>query len=266
MKKIKVNLCLILIAFLLSLTSCHKVSGNQLDFNYFSSDIVFSNGVSNLDTGVGTEFSIDVNNQTLIAKSSNNYNNSNLVISGGTAPRYLIDVKEGYEGAEKYLNALHISDNDKSVIYTQGYLINGLVFGICNVYKDTVGYLSGGGNYGEEEIAYSVYFSYNNLTDEFSIIYKISNAMIVAFSNEQIIFWQNKKLYSKNINTNEVKFLCKDYSYDSGLQHQSIGNVYFNNDYVIFYFMKAKLFSDRFYSYIYNFTSGKLIKLEVINT
>lgn len=256
-RRIAVSLCLLFLTFVL--TSCHRVAGNQLDFGYLPFDID-EYGIAKIEIGDSPLY-IDVQNGQY-ERGNGEYvqRADNLVVEGGTAPRYELSAKEGYEGILDDLLGLQI-DDEKSVIYTQGYLIDGVVLGICNVYYDTVGYLSGGGNYGEEEIAYSVYYRYDNQSDTFTVLEKVNGAMMVAFSGDTVLYWKKENMYAYAVNSDEERFLCKDYSYDSGLQHQSHGLISFNEKYALFLFRKAKGNKDTYYLFLYGFEEGSLLKL-----
>lgn len=153
------------------------------------------NGIIDINGG-GYSFKIDYNNSSFIKDkyvSSDKFESIKkmTIIEGGTMPRYSFDVKEGYEKNENYVRSLDLGTK-RSVIYSIGYLLGDYVYGICNVYKQTCGYLSGGGRICEEDIAYSVYYRYDNSTDEFMNLYKAIDALIIAFSNDKAIYWKNK--------------------------------------------------------------------------
>lgn len=243
------------------LTACHKISGNQLDFYYLPASFTLSDGIVRVQSGHGTIFHINYPAKEFSETNDGEYGYEQPPIEGGTAPRYLLSIADEYKGIEDDLLRLKIEEKENSVIYTQGYLIDGAIYGICNVYKDTVGYLSGGGNYGLEEISHAVYYRYDHSLDEFEILTKIDSVALLAFSESQVIYWKNKKLYACDTRTNEETFLCDDKSFDEGLQHSSRGQVYFNDEYVLFYFVKAKGSKDICYAYLYSFSTKKLCQL-----
>ncbi len=243
------------------LTSCRKLSGNQLDFYYLPASFTLSDGVTDIQSGNGQVFHVDYTAKTISVTNDGEYGYPPPPIEGGTAPRYLLSIADEYKGVEDDLLKLHVEGNENSVIYTQGYLIDENIYGICNVYEDTVGYLSGGGNYGVEEISHAVYYRYDDSTDEFTVLSKIDGVAMLAFSGEQVIYWKNKKLFALDTRTNEEVFLCDDNSYDEGVQRQSRGSVYFNDEHVLFYFVKAKGAKEACYAYLYSFSAQKIIQL-----
>lgn len=256
---IKLSFLFISLFLIFFLISCHRVTGNKIHFEMVSASIQDNKLEIQTDWGL---MSIDKDSKKYSISSGNNSNLSacEYVVFGGTAPRYRIDIKEGYENIEDDILGLNTLGKN-SVILTEGYLVDDYVYGICNVYSDTVGYLSGGGNYAEEEIAYSIYYKYDSINDTLETICKLNKSTMVAFNKNYVIYWKNKKFYSYNIETEEKTELCKHLSYDSGLQHQSGTYVYFNNNYVIFEMRKAKSFNDYYYYYLYEY--GKdIIKLD----
>ncbi len=260
MKKINRLVALSLVFVCLFLCACHKLSGNQLDFRYLPNTFEFIDGVAEFESGNGQIFHVDLNKKEFLATDSDG-EYLPPPVNGGTAPRYLIEIDEEYEGIRTHLSSLELKNNDRSVIYTQGYLLNGEIWGICNVYHDTVGYLSGGGNYGMEEISHSIYYKYDYKKDIFERIAKIDGACALAFSKNKLIYWRDKNLYFFDIDSNEELFLCEDLSYDFGLQHQSRGVIYFNEQYALFRFAKAKGSTDVYYAFIFDFSNKNLIQL-----
>lgn len=240
-----------------ALASCRKISGNQLDFYYTSFQV--SDGV--IQSGHGDVLHILSDTNEFFVTYDGEYGGFTPAVSGGTSPKYMLYIAEECQSIEDDLLGLAIAGNENSVIYTEGCLWNGYVYGICNIYKDTVGYFSAGGNYGVEEISHSVYYRYNVALDEFSVLSQINGVMMVAFSGDNVVYWKNEKLYALDIASGEEKFICEDYSYDRGLQHQSRGVVYFNEEYALFYFAKAKGASEAYYAYIYTFDTGEVTKL-----
>lgn len=260
MKKRIFSLILFSVIMTMSVSSCQRIAGNQLNFHYLQTNLN-SNGITDVDTGYGSILRIDYPYKRYeILDGSYGIKENNLIVEGGTAPQYTLFIEEGYENIEDELLSLALNTK-KSVIYTAGYFIDGFVYGICNVYKETVGYLSGGGNYAEEEIAYSVYYRYDNEKDELDIIYKTSGKMMIAFSDHKVLYWKDKNIYSYNIDENKEVFLCKDYSYDSGLQHQSSGLILFNENYAILDFRKASGSKDTYYVFLYDFENDYLMEM-----
>ena len=243
-------------------SSCTKVAGNSIEYYRLPDSVVFTDGKAEFYGRNGRTL-VDIAEKNFSYPKSDEENNSlyeNIAVSGGTAPRYDIEIAEGYENIRPHLENLHIPNNNESVIYTHGYLINGKIYGICNTYKRTIGYLSGGGNYGVEEIAFSVYYEYTAETDEFVVLRKTEGVFFVAFSGDNVVYWKSRKFYVSDGSTDT--FICDDLAYDSGIQHQSRNTVHFTDDYLIFEMIKAKSFSDIYNMFVYDFNEKTVTALE----
>ena len=169
-KILQISVTVLSIFGIFAASSCTKIAGNSIDYYRLPADLTFIDGKTEF-YGRNGQTLIDIGEKTFSYPKSDeeNYNlYENIAVYGGTAPRYAIEIAEGYENIRPHLENLHIPNNGDSVIYTHGYFLNGKIYGICNTYKKTIGYLSGGGNYGVEEIAFSVYYEYAKPTARFS--------------------------------------------------------------------------------------------------
>lgn len=265
-KILQISVTVLSIFGIFAASSCTKIAGNSIDYYLLPADLTFIDGKAEF-YGRNGQTLIDIGEKTFSYPKSDeeNYNlYENIAVYGGTAPRYAIEIAEGYKNIRPHLENLHIPNNGDSVIYTHGYLLNGKIYGICNTYKKTIGYLSGGGNYGVEEIAFSVYYEYTAETDEFVVLRKTDGAFFVAFSGDNVVFWKNRKFYVSDGSTDT--FICDDLAYDGGIRHQSRNTVYFNDNYVVFEMIKAKTFSDVFNITVYDFNEKKTTKLQDFET
>lgn len=262
MRKRKVISSISLLSLLI-LSSCTRVYGNTLGYSIvnfqMSSDGILSTHRSEewLDIDTNTNEYEYVKEEREVSSDSS----AMIVVWGGDAPQQLLNIEEGYEAIEPHVTSLPKSTKH-SVYYTTAYLIGDMVHGIFHMYDKTVGYLSGGGNYGEEEISYSIYYTYDKNLDVFTEVCKLEDRYIVAFSGSKVIFWKDRNLYRYDISTADEKLLCKDYSYDSGIQHQSHGTVMFDMDYAVFQFMKASLHTDTYTLFLYSWNTDSITKLE----
>ncbi len=261
-KILQISVTVLSIFGVLTAISCTRIAGNSIDYYFLPETVFFADGKAEF-YGRNGQTLVNIDEKTFSYPKSTEENYSlyeNIAVSGGTAPRYGFEIAEGYENILPHLNDLHIKDNDRSVIYTRGYLINGKIYGICNTYKKTVGYLSGGGNYGVEEIAYSVYYEYTAETDEFVVLRKTEGAFFVAFSGDNVVYWKNRKFYVSDGSADT--FICDDLAYDGGIRHQSRNTVYFTEKYVFFEMIKAKAASDVYHMFVYDFTEKTVTELE----
>lgn len=236
------------------LGGCHRIAGNEPVFGYWDFDV--RDGVLQADS-----LRIDLQEKTYaLTDGGNGGEQSSVVVTGGTAPRYIIDTAEGYEGIVSHLENCSL-DSESSVIYCQGFLRGDSVYGICNVYKDTVGYLSGGGNYAVEEISHSLLFRYEAATDEFTVTARVDGAMAVAFSGDTVLYWKDRNYYSHVFGTDEETLLFEDKAYDTGIQHQSRARIFYNEQYAVFELVKAKGDTEIRYCYLYDFAQSQVYAL-----
>ncbi len=250
-----------LLFIILSIALCgfcgctHKVSGNYPYCTY----------IDFLETENGflvPNYEIDVQNK-LCAHSDDVLTESNAVLYGGTAPRYTIVTPSDYENVEPHIRALEL-DSSNSVVFTCGYVSDGKLHGFVNVYKDTIGYLSGGGNYGVEEISHGIIFEYLPETDCFTEKQRFDGCNIVAYNADTVLYWKNKKYHSYDLLTQNENFLIEDKAYDSGLQHQSYTDIYTNSEYTVLFMTKARLTKDVSYFYLYDYSAGSFSELNIV--
>lgn len=263
-KKLFVFTTLIALLAAVPLSGCHKVAGNY-------PSACFATFTETEDGFYSHGYEISLTEKTyraVTAEERENYPYDDALplgvetFGGGTAPRYVIEVPAGFEGVIPYIEAQEIDGNDSSVVDTYGIVSGDVLTGWVNVYKDTIGYLSGGGNYGAEEIDHAITFTYNATSGEFNVTNTIDDALIVSFYGDAVLYWKKKSYYSYNMASATETFLVKDKAYDSGIQHQSQGYIRTNGKLVLFEFYKAKLWSDATYFYIYDYADNSFYQLE----
>ena len=172
----------------LCLTSCHRISGNYIDYHHVS-DAKTENGIIEMYYANNYNF-VNINKEEktiLVIHCEDDGTDFTNVIEGDTGPRSLIYIKDGYENIQDNVENINDLGTTSSVYSTVGILMNDYVYGICNVYYDTVGYLSGGGNLADEEIAYSVLYKYDLLNDKLENIYKAKKTKILDKALETTI-------------------------------------------------------------------------------
>ncbi|MCM1306855.1 MAG: hypothetical protein NC037_05955 [Bacteroides sp.] len=254
--KILAILFIILPTVLCGFCGCtHRVSGNYPHYSY----------VELLETENGflvPNYSIDAVNKQC-TQTGDYLTDYEAALHGGTAPLYSIVAPQGYESVAPHIEALEL-DRSSSVVDTRGYVSDGKLYGFVNVYKDTVGYFAGGGNYGVEEISHGIIFEYDPETDCFSEKQRFNGCNIVAYNAGTVLYWKNKKYYSYDLLTQTEKFLIEDRAYDSGFQHQSYTYIYTNSKYTALLMTKAKLTKDVQYFYLYDYSIGVLSELNIV--
>ncbi len=265
MKKLFKNftICAVAAVCVCSFSGCHRIAGNDIDYGrlqrsddengFFAAFYSYYSYGYIIDTVDMTYSETDEGAESTYGRE--------VVVSGGTAPCYIIDCAEGYENLATYLENREIEGNDSSVVDCLGWLEGGIVYGICNVYKDTVGYLSGGGNYGVEEIYKAEIFSYDAQNDSFEILYSFDGAMAVAYTNGTVIYHKNKKFYACNCADGMETYLVDNKGYDSGFTRYSYAQISFDDKYALFEFKKGTMTTNTYYKYLYNFESGEFNEL-----
>lgn len=253
MRKTAIFFNILLIA-VFGLTGCtHKIAGNYPHYSYID---LWETKDGFLVYG----YEISLTDKTY-TESTAELSVSNDYLDGGTAPLYLIHAPQGYEGVEPHIKAMRL-ENKSSVVDARGYIESGTLYGFVNVYKDTIGYLSGGGNYGVEEISRGIIFSYEPDTDVFTVMERMDGCNIVAFYNGTVLYWKNRKYYSYDLVGKQANFLTEDKSYDTGLQHQSYTYIYTNRKYTAFIMVKAQWAAETTFTYVYCYENGGFYALE----
>lgn len=185
MKKSIILLMLIIIIFV---CGCHKVYGNDR---------------SQLEVLDEENIYFEIN--TFPRSSLDNINNDDR-LSGLLSSIYM------YLGIEKgYITGTgEIAKNNQEYIY-----------GFFNVYDDCVGYLSGGGNVGVEEINAGYLYSYSITEKKLNIIEKLNKSSIIGYHTKYIVYWVNKNFYYKETGQEDSTFIIEDEAFDSGFTHYS---------------------------------------------
>lgn len=242
------------------LSGCHLVAGNYPGFG-FVSFIKTENGFFYYDLEISTA---KKTYRTLSADEMETYRNGNsddIFLGGGTAPRRSIFTPTGFEGVTAYIEAQEIDGNEYSVVDTNGIVSDNILTGWVNVYKDTAGYLSGGGQYAAEEIDHAITFTYDAQSDEFNVTNTVDGAMIVSFYGDTVLYWKKKSYYSYNLVARTETFLTKDKAYDSGLLHQSRAYIVTDGRYALFELVKAGWSKETTYVYLYDYEDNSFSQL-----
>lgn len=240
-------LCLLCFATLISCT--HRVAGNHPHIGYLNFEEKETGEFLTEDFYISTE----TKTYSHLTENHPTFDWNSYIYYGGTAPRYNLDnVPEGYEGVIPYLEDLEL-DTEASVIEVYGIVAENILTGYVNVYKDTIGYLSGGGNYGVEEIDHSLVFYYDKDTDTFSTHTELKGVMIVGLNGDYVVYWKNKGYYLYDIVTEMETFLIEDKAYDSGLQHQSRSYILTNDQYTLIVMVKAKGANEEYSLYLVDY-------------
>lgn len=149
-----------------------------------------------------------------------------VVLDGSTFPRAsarlspdcapLLDIlTDTYIGSAQYLSYFAAADSD------------GTVYGFCNAFYNATGYLSGGGNCGVEEIAFSVLFTYDIETETFDETARYEGCNVVACSATSALYFRDNQYFI--CKDGEEFYICDDQAFDTGVTHYSHAQFYFND-------------------------------------
>lgn len=168
-----------------------------------------------------------------------------VVLRGNDFPRYETQTYTGYEELPTLLCERYETGNISQIQY---YALAGPdgAFGFCNLYYKAIGYLSGGGNIGVEEIAYAITFSYSP-GGELTETNKYSRCNIVAYNGNSAIYYRDKNYYCDN--GEEEIFICNDKAYDGGIAHYSHAYFIFDYDLTVLRFRKRYSDTSKDYNY-----------------
>ena len=260
MKKIIVILLLLLLVT--SLASCGVVA-NHMTTGYLCATKL--DGSIYMLSRFSKVYKIDFENRTFSLAQDPNFDenifdNKNELKYEFFAGEYNAKIPNGYDNIIDHLEKCKL-ENDTSVIDACGYVNDGILTGFVQVYHDTSGKYD---TYAIEKISHSRAFSYNADTNEFSIVKNFDGVVIVAYSNNTVIYWKNKAYYSYDLTTSEEKYLVKDKAYDSGLNQTSTPAVFSNEEICVFHLVKGKTKENIEYMYIFNFETGEFFELEYL--
>ena len=177
---------------------------------------------------------------------------------------YFGEMPDGYDGVAKHIQRC-VLDNDSSIVDACGYVKDGALTGFVQVYGDSWGVYD---CYSIEDIDHSIVFSYNAESDVFSVLHKIDDAVIVACSDDVIIYWRDRAYYAYDMKSCEEVYLVKDKAYDAGMIQQSVPIALFNEDMCILHLRKAGWYSEKTgsaykeYMYVYDFGTNEFFELE----
>ena len=187
------------------------------------------------------------------------------ILSGDTFPRGWLDVAEGYEGLKEQVLSFAVNKKDP-LVHALAWEQDGIVYGFCNVYKATTGYLSGGGQCDVKHIVRAVLFSYERETDTFTVKEELKKSVVVAYDGENAVYYKSKEYFSKRESGTPVK-ICDDVAFDTGMTSYGYARFFFGGGYCILFFNYDKGNPKKQYHlYILTTMEGeKLAELKIMN-
>lgn len=250
---------LLLVVALTSFVSCGVVS-NHMTTEYLCTTEL--DGSTYILSRFSKIYNIDFENKTFSLVENDLFAESDFTSQNEFkyelfAGEYTTQIPDGYEGIIKYVKECRL-ENDTSVVDACGYVKNEILTGFVQVYKDTSGVY---GNYAIEKISHSIAFSYNADADEFSVVKRFDDVVMVAFADNTVIYWKDKAYYSYDLTTNTEKYLVEDKAYDSGLNQTSTPAVFANEEMCILHLIKGKTKNIE-YMYVFNFETNEFFELD----
>ena len=185
------------------------------------------------------------------------------VLKGDTFPRGVLETKEGYEELSEQVKAL-AKNPDDPLIHALAWEQDGCVYGFCNVYSKTTGFLSGGGQCDTKHIVRAVLFTYEDET--LTVKEELEKCVVVAYDGNHAIYFHNREYFSKTAN-GEPNKICKDEAFDTGMTSYGYARFCFGGGYCILFFNHDKGNAKKQYHlYILATMAGeKLAELRIVN-
>ena len=205
----------------------------------------------------------DTSTQTLSKEEAEWTQGPETVLDGDTFPRGVLEAKEGYEPLEEQVKALALK-KEEPLIHALAWEQDGLVYGFCNVYSKTTGFLSGGGQCDTKHIVRAVLFTYENET--LTVQEELNQCVVVAYDGTHVVYFNNREHFSKRTGGEPVK-ICNDEAFDTGVTSYGYARFHFGGGYCILFFNHDKGNAKKqFHLYILATMAGdKLAELRIMN-
>ena len=154
-----------------------------------------------------------------------------------------------------------VSAEDKSdlLVYAFGYWQEEILVGFVQVYN---GYARSCSGYDLANLDHSLLFTYDSITDTFTVTKEISGVAVVASAQETVIYWKNRAYYAYDLKTDTEIYLIEDKAFDSGITNYATPYVYFNDDMCILHLIKDKQKEDKVFYYVFNFETNEFFELK----
>ena len=161
------------------------------------------------------------------------------------------------EALAQHLMPFELTEND-SLVYAFGYWQEEILVGAVQVYD---GYARSCSGYDLANLDHSVLFTYNSITDTFTVTREFIGAAVVAFAQETVIYWKNRAYYAYDLMSETEVYLTDDKAFDSGITNYATPYVYFNGEMCIFYLIKDFSRENVFF-YAYSFETNDFVELK----
>ena len=239
MKKITVSLALLLVVCSLCLT---MFSGCEIFYTNDRSDVALM-AVEKTDDGLcfylangGYKRTPTISYERESGEFSKGeldeaYTFPEIVLDGKTTAHERLEAKEGYEALLERVFEFTVEDVEEPIHHALAYRQGDTIYGFCNVYS-TAGFFTDGLDCNGIERA--ILFTYDDETDELTVVEELENSIILAFDGKGVIWYENKAYYGKKLGEEAVK-ICDDVAYDTGRNNFGRVDIYFGDGYCLLY-------------------------------
>ena len=154
-----------------------------------------------------------------------------IVLDGRNIAHDKLEATEGYRSLLEKVLEFTIDDVEYPIHHALAYKQNGSIYGFCNIYS-TEGFFTDGLDC--KGIERSILFTYNDETDELTVVEELQNSIILAFDGKGVIWFEDKAYYGKKLGEEPVK-ICDDIAYVSERNHRGRADFYFGDGYCMLY-------------------------------
>ena len=246
MKKVTVSLALLLVVCLLCLT---MLSGCELFYTNDRSDVCLM-AVEKKDGGLcfylnnsyyyertQTLFYDYKSGEFIQDEINGDYAFPEIVLDGKNIAHDRLEAAEGYEALLEKVLEFAVEDVEEPMHHALAYKKGDTIYGFCNIYS-TAGFFTDGLDCKGIELA--VLFTYNEETDELTVVEELENSIVLAFDGTGVIWFENQAYYGKKLGGEPVK-ICDDIAYVSERSNRGYTEFYFGDGYCLLH-MHHELF------------------------
>ena len=159
-----------------------------------------------------------------------------------------------YEALNLHLENCEMEAED-SIVYAFGYWNEAVLTGFVQVYSHSGRSCSG---YDIDNVDHSLLFTYDATTDAFTVLETLEGVVVVALSQNTVIYWKGINYYAYDLDTKEEVFLGEDRAYDKGMKNHSSPVIYYNGELCVLHLVKEY---NKECIYIYNFETKAFLEL-----
>lgn len=153
-----------------------------------------------------------------------------IVLTGKNIAHDRLRAAEGYEALLEKVLEFTIEDVEEPIHHALAYKQGDTIYGFCNIYS-TEGFFTDGLDC--KDIERSFLFTYNDETDELTVVEELGARIVLAFDGTGVIWYENNAYYGKELGGEAVK-ICDDVAYHGKHKH-GYTDFFFGDGYCILY-------------------------------